>query len=158
MAYAVINTDSMSATKDASKHVCFKIVNTALENGSVVKIGSLVTGERQLYTYSTPQASTPLTSIAILVTPELVADERKKALSDFRNEVGDKALGFMLEKGDVFTITAEGLTGTSIAVGNVVELQANTKLKVVATATSGSTKVGSVIAIENGKYRIRVGD
>jgi hypothetical protein len=158
MAYAVINTDSMSATKDASKHVHFRITNTALENGSVVKIGSLVTGERQLYTYSTPEVSTPLTSIAILVTPELVADERKKALSDFRNEVGDEALGFMLEKGDVFTITAEGLTGTSIAVGNVVELQADTKLKVVATATSGSTKVGSVIAIENGKYRIRVGD
>lgn len=158
MAYAVINTDLMSATKDASKHVSFKIVSTAVENGNVLRIGSLADGERQVYQYSTPAVNTALTSIAILVTPELVADERKKALSDFRNEVGDIALGFMLEKGDVFTVTAEALTGSSIAVGNIVELQAGTKLKVVSSLTSGSTKVGSVIAIENGKYRIRVSD
>lgn len=161
MAYTIFRSDLMTATKDASKHVFFKIVTTAVENGNVLKIGKLVSGERNSYTYATPSANTALTSIAILTSPELMSDERKKNLNEFINEVGVTSRAFMLEKGDVFSVTAEGLTGTDIAVDDIVELQADTKLKVVALATgltSGSTKVGTIVGIEGDYYRIRVGD
>ena len=158
MAYGIFRSDLMTATKDASKHVFFKIVTTAVENGNVLKIGNLVTGERNSYTYATPTATTALTSIAIISTPELMSNERKTNLNEFINEVGTTARAFMFEKGDVFSVTADALTGTDIAVGNIVELQAGTKLKVVTTLTSGSTKVGTVIAIEGNYYMIRVGD
>ena len=54
----------------------------------------------------------------------------------------------MLQSGDVFSVTADGLTATTPAVGNLVELQADTTLNIVATATSGSTQVGKIIAKE----------
>ena len=162
MAYAIIRTDLMSAIKDASKHVFFKIVTTAVENGNVLKIGSLVTGERNTYTYATPAVTTPLTSIAIVTTPELMSDERKKNQNEFINAVGTVARAFMFEKGDVFSVTAEAVTNAAtIAVGDIVELAASTKLKIVASATgltSGSTKVGTVIGIEGDYFVIRVGD
>jgi len=162
MAYTIFRSDLMTATKDASKHVFFKIVTADVENGNVLKIGKLVTGERNSYTYTTPAVNTPLTSIAILTTPELMADERKKNLNEFINEVGTTARAFMLEKGDVFSVTAAGLTNAAtIAVDDIVELAAGTKLKVVASATgltSGSTKVGTIIGIEGDYFRIRVGD
>lgn len=162
MAYAIIRTDLMSATKDASKHVFFKIATTAVENGNVLKIGSLVTGERNVYTYATPAVDTPLTAIAILTTPELMSDERKKNLNEFRNEVDTIARGFMVEKGDTFSVTTDAVTNAAtIAVGDIVELAASTKLKVVAAATgltSGSTKVGEVINIEGNYFVIRVCD
>ena len=68
----------------------------------------------------------------------------------------------MFEKGDVFSVTAEAVTNAAtIAVGDIVELAASTKLKIVASATgltSGSTKVGTVIGIEGDYFVIRVGD
>jgi len=161
MAYAIFNSDLMTAITDASKHVFFKITGTGVQNGNVVKIDSLVSGERNVYTYATPEANTPLTSVAILTTPELMSDERKKNLNEFINEVGTVARGFMFEKGDVFSVTVDGLTGTDIAAGDIVELDASTKLKVVAKATgltSGSTKVGTVIEVVGDVVRIRVGD
>lgn len=161
MAFAIFNSDLMTATTDASKHVFFKITSSAVQNGSVVKIGALVSGERNSYTYTAPIAATPITAIAILTSPELMSDERKKNLNEFTNEVGTTARGFMVEKGDVFSLTTDGLTGSEIAVGDIVELAAATKLKVVASATgltSGSTKVGTVIEVVSNVIRIRVGD
>lgn len=45
-------------------------------------------------------------------------------------------------------MTAEALAAASdIEIGNVVELQAGTKLKVVSSATNGSTVVGKIVDI-----------
>ena len=161
MAYAIFNSDLMTAITDASKHVFFKITGSAVQNGNVVKIGTLVSGERNVYTYETPARDTALTAIAILTTPELMSDERKKNLNDFINDVDTIARGFMFEKGDVFSVTTDGLTGTDIAAGDIVELAASTQLKVVAALTgltAGSTKVGTVIEVVGNVVRIRVGD
>ena len=48
-------------------------------------------------------------------------------------------------------MTAEALDGSfdaSSAKGKIVELQASTKMKVVASLTSGSTQVGTIEAVE----------
>lgn len=158
--YCVVTREKMTSEWDGSKRVSFKYqpsgVDTAVQNGNVVVLGGLITGAREVYTATTPAANTALSAIVLVTTPEVLADERLKNLSDFRNEAGKIATGDKLFAGDIFSITAEGIEGTPVK-GSVIELQAGTKLKAVATLTGGSTKVGTVIDIVNGKYAIQVG-
>lgn len=160
MAYAIVRTDLMSGTKQPADLVSVKYqvssVDTAIENGNVALVGALATGEREVYLASAPAADSALNDIVLIATPELNYDERLKNLNQFRNEAGEIARGYRLRSGNVFSVTAEGLTATTPKVGDIVELQAGTKLKVVATLTSGSTKVGTVIAIEGDYIVIRV--
>lgn len=106
-----------------------------------------------------PAANSAIAKIALVATPEVLADERKKSLTDFRNEAGAIARGYLLESGDIFSVTAEAVTaieGTAPAAGQVVELQADTKLKLTASLTSGSTQVGTVLAKEGSWIVVRV--
>lgn len=160
MAYAIVRTDLMSGTKQPADLVSIKYqvssVDTAIENGNVALVGALGTGEREVYLASAPTATSALEDVVLVATPELNYDERLKNLNQFRNEAGEIARGYRLRSGNIFSVTAEALTASTPAVGNIVELQAGTKLKVVATLTSGSTKVGTVIAIEGDYIVIRV--
>lgn len=159
MAYSVVTRERMTSEWDGSKRVSIKYqpssVDTAIENGSVLVLGGLIDGEREVYTATTPTATTKLGAIVLVTTPEVVADERKKNLEDFRNEAGDIATGDKLFSGDIFSVTAEGFTGTP-AKGKIVELQASTKLNAVATLTASSTQVGTIIDFVNGKYAVQV--
>ena len=156
MAYAVITREKMASEFDGTKRVSLKI-NEDLQNGSVVVVGDLVTGKREVYETSKPSVDTKLTDIAILTTPEVDPDERKKNLSDFVNKKDalQPATGDYLTAKDIFSLTAEGFDGTP-AVGNTVELQASYKLNAVATATSGSTVVGKIVDYVNGEYAVKV--
>lgn len=160
MAYAIVRTDLMSGTKQPADLVSVKYqvsnVDTAIENGNVALVGALATGEREVYLATTPAADSALNDIVLIATPELNYDERLKNLNQFRNEAGEIARGYRLRSGNIFSVTAEALTATTPAVDNIVELQADTKLKVVSSLTSGSTKVGTVIAIEGDYIVIRV--
>ena len=149
MAHTVFRSDKMHGTENAADLVNVKITED-LDNGSIVVVGAIATGEREAYTMSKPTAATALRAVALLAAPEVMYDERLKALSDFYNQSGAIVRGYRLVSGDEFSLTADGLDGTP-AVGSVVELQAAYKLKVVESLTSGSTQVGTVIANE-GKY------
>lgn len=154
--YAVITREKMASEYDGTKRVSLKI-NEDLQNGSVVVVGDLVSGKREVFATTKPTATTKLTDIAILTTPEVDADERKKNLSDFTNKAASllPATGDYLTARDIFSLTAEGFDGTP-AVGNIVELQADYKLKVVSSATAGSTSVGKIVDFANGKYAVKV--
>ncbi|GLB26600.1 hypothetical protein LXJ15735_28410 [Lacrimispora xylanolytica] len=154
--YAVITREKMASEYDGTKRVSLKI-NEDLQNGSVVVVGDLVSGKREVFATTKPTASTKLTDIAILTTPEVIADERKKNLSDFTNKAASllPATGDYLTAKDIFSLTAEGFDGTP-AVGNIVELQADYKLKVVSSATAGSTSIGKIVDFANGKYAVKV--
>ncbi len=154
MAYCKVNTDRMAGSWDGSKLISIKYLPsdtaTAIENGNVVLVGGLVSGSREVFDCETPAVDSAIGKIALVVTPEVETDERKKGLNEFRNAAGAVARAYRLCSGDIFSVTAEGLTaisGTAPAAGQVVELQAATKLKLVATATSGSTVVGSVLEV-----------
>lgn len=159
MAYAIVTREAMQSESVANLRKSFKYqpssVDTAVENGNVVVKGSLIDGQREIYTATTPTATTKLEDILLVTTPEVLADERKKNLSDFRNEAGEVATGDVLKTGDIFSVTAEAFTGTP-AKGKIVELQAGTKLKVVDSLTAGSTQVGTIIDLANGKYAVQV--
>lgn len=162
MAYAVVRTDLLAGTDVRAKLVSIQYLGangetpTAIENGNVLKVGALkaidsANGvyEREIFVGATPAANTPLTEIVLVATPELMYDEHKKHLNEFRNEAGAICRGYRLHTGDIFSVTKEALAGvTTPAIGNVVELKADTKLNVAASATNGSTVVGKIIAID----------
>lgn len=150
--YGVVRTDRLLGITNHAGIVSVKYyvdtTATEIENGNVVKVGDLMEGEREVYKATAPEADTPITEIALIADPEVMYDERKKALYEFINEAGDIVRGYRLHTGDIFSVTKEALSAAAdIAIGDAVELQADTKLKVAASATEGSTEVGKVIDI-----------
>lgn len=167
--YGKVRLDLMHGTTNPADLVSVKYqvtvsdttTDTAIENGNVVVIGALISGEREVYAASKPTATSTKGSIALIATPELIYDQSThKNVNEFRNEAGDIARAYRLVTGDVFGITMESVAGratmAAVTVGDVVELKADTKLNVVATLTSGSTQIGTVIAKEGDYVVIRV--
>lgn len=165
MAYGVVRTDNMFGTDVRAGLVSIKYIavsssggnttrtETEIENGNVLRVGELMEGEREIFNGYVPAVNTPLNEIVLVATPEVMYDERKRNLDEFINEAGRPCRGYRLHKGDIFSVTADALTvsvsgKTAPEEGNLVELQADTKLKVVATATNGSTVVGKIIAVD----------
>lgn len=155
MAYCVARTDKLMGTDVRSMLESVKyqvadtegaMVDTAIENGNVVKVGALISGEREVKSATTPAATTKIDEVVLVVAPEVMYDERKKNLDEYRNEAGQIVRGYHLHSGDIFSVTAEGLKNASPAVSQVIELAASTKWNNVATATQGSTVVGKIIA------------
>ena len=158
MAYAQVRLDNMAGTtvgtllRSVKYYAGETPVVTAIQNGMVVKLDGLLTGENEIYKGVVPTAATALSDIVLIATPEVMYDERKHNLDEFINEAGTAARGYKLTSGDIFSVTAEAINGTPVLSGGsaatLIELMADTTLKVVATATSGSTQVGKVIAID----------
>lgn len=158
--HGVVRTDLMSGTDVRADLVSIEYLGadgateTAIDNGNVLKVGALkgdsTNGyEREIYVGSKPAANDPLDSIVLIATPEVMYDERVRNLDEFYNEAGQPCRGYRFHRGGVFSVTKEALAGAaSPAIGNVVELKADTKLNVASTATNGSTVVGSIIAID----------
>ena len=161
MAYGVFRSDLMSGTDVAADLVSVKYMGsgstaTDIENGCVVKLDGLMTGEREIWKGVTPAANTPLNQIAIIGGEEVMYDERKKNLDEFIN-VKDVAMrGYIPRSRNIFSVTAESLnsaSGVTPANGYIVELMAGVKLNVVASATASTTTVGKIIDIEDsGRY------
>ncbi len=174
MAYAVVRTDLLAGTDVRSKMLSIEYLGadgetpTAIQNGNVVKIGPLKTidstnhiYEREIFVGTTPAANDAVADIALVATPELMYDATKKNLDDFINPAGRASRAYRLHTGDIFSVTKDGLDGAATpAIGDIVELKAGTKLNVAASgtgATSGSTTVGKIIAIDVvGRYTFYV--
>jgi len=149
--HAVITRERVAAEWDGSKRVSLKC-KADIDNGNIVVLGDKLPGERELYDYSIPTASTKLDEIVILGTPEVMADERKKNISDFYNEVGQPMDGDMLEKTNYVGLTEEAFGGTPV-VGEFVEIEGgSTKLKPAATDANA---VGKIVDLYNGKYGVQ---
>lgn len=161
--YGVVRTDNMTGTVNGvyldsvryfTTTTTANDTPTAIENGNVVKVGALLDGERELHLATTPAANTALKEIGLVATPEVFYDERIHNLDQFINEAGSNVRVYYLHQNDEFGITAECFeAAAAVAVGDIVELQAKTKLKIVKSATASTTTVGHIIAIEAaGRY------
>ena len=164
MAYAVVRTDKLLGTQGFPQIASFKFFKTVnnkevaaeIENGNVVDIsaGLMTDGaqtptiiNREEYKAVAPTATTKLKDVLLVANPELDRTKKYNALDEYINKAGMPVRGYHLHENDIFSVTDEALDGTP-AVGSLVELQAGTKLKVVASATNGSTTVGKIIQIE----------
>lgn len=144
--HGVVRTDLLAGTDVRSGLVSAKYMGsgdtaTAIDNGNVIKIESLVEGEREIYKGVTPAASDALEDIILVASPEVMYDERLVSLEDFYNEADEICRGYRLHENDIFSVTAEALEG-SPDVNQKVALDAATKLKV----GGEGTEVGTIIA------------
>lgn len=155
MAYGIVRTDNMYGTDVRTGLVSIQYMGadgatpTAIENGNVLKVGALKTGEREVYVGGAVAAADKISDVVLVASPEVMYDERKRNLDEFINEAGKNCRGYRLHTGDIFSVTKDALDGvTTPAVGNIVELKAGTKLNVADTATKDSTVVGKIIAVD----------
>ena len=159
--YTVITREAMASEYDGTKRKSAKFYNAGdpaeIENGMVVKIAGTIPGEREVLKVVAPEGSEDVADLWIVTTPEVVADERKKNLSDFVNEAGQIITIDKLMPNDIFSLTAEGLTGTAVAGHNVGLASAGGVKLVVDAANSGmGTVIGTVLDIANAKVGIMV--
>ena len=107
MAYAhcICDSANMSGSFLSSKHVNVKL-SADVDNGNIVAIGALADGESEAFVASKPTATTPISKLALIKAPEVLADERLKNLGDFYNKAGAIVRGYLFESGDEFRLTA----------------------------------------------------
>ena len=156
MAHAIVKTELMQGTYDPTALVSLKYygeneanqeVLANIDNGNVVLLGDLMTGEREIFKATTPAANSDIKNIVLVAAPERFTDERKRNMKDFYNVAGDTVRGYRLVSGRWFSVTSEAISGT-LAKGKIVELQAGTQLKAVTSPTGGSTVVGKIMEVE----------
>lgn len=161
MAYAKFRSDLMSGTTNAEDLVTIRYQASSadkdIENGCVVAVGNLMDGEREVRIGTAPVKAAKLDDIAIIGSEEVVKTKAKYSKDEFINKAGENARGYRLgKKHQIFSVTAEALTGTPTK-GHVVELDGTNKLAVVASNTSGNTAIGKIIDIEGEWIVIEVG-
>ena len=149
MVHAKVRTDNLTGTVFGGDLVSVKYQpsgkDTEIDNGNFVKVGALI-----------PAANTALSDIVLIASPEVDKTVSSNTLGEFENRAGDILRGYKLVRG-YFSVTKEALdAAAAIEVGDIVELQAGTKGNVVKTLTSGSTKVGTVEAIEGDWIVIKI--
>ena len=147
MAYTICNLDRMSGTEDSSLLVSLKYFNAsdkeaAIENGSIVKIGDLLDGQREVRKAVTPTASDEIKDLVLVANPEVIYDEsRYHGLEEYINVAGKDLRGYRFHNGDGFSLTAEGFDGTP-AKGKYVVVGNTTKAKISDSATG--TVIGKI--------------
>jgi len=155
MAYGVVRTDNMYGTDVRAALVSIKYMGddgatpTEIENGCVLKVGALMDGEREIYIGSAVEAGDSLNDIVLIDSPEVMYDERKRNLDEYINEADKACRGYRFHSGQIFSVTKDALVGAETPKeGDIVELAAGTKMSVAESATSGSTTVGVIIAVD----------
>lgn len=125
MANMVVRLDNVQATHDGSLLKSAKYFNssdkkTEVQNGVLVTIGELLTGEREIHK-ATDVASGD-TYIGIVCTPELIYDQTglgDTVLENFTNAADEVIRVAILERGDIFSIANEAAAGADKTVGDL---------------------------------------
>lgn len=121
-----------------------------MDNGSIINLGDLITGESELRAVATPATATLATEPVLLVASPEVCYEKGKSLKDFYNEANKPARAYWLNRGDVFAINYAGiacLANNTPVVGNYV-IQADGSLKLTEANAIGATSfAGKIIAL-----------
>lgn len=117
--YQVVRLDVLSGNRDntqvkSAKYFDASDVAAEVQNGTIVAIGSLMAGEREIHKVTPVEADS--TYVGIVSTPEVMYDERLSALDDFINEADAPVRVHVLHAGDVFSI-ANGSNTADITLG-----------------------------------------
>jgi len=148
MSHAIIRLDNVAAQYNSAliKSVKYYVGSTAtaIDNGNIVALSGLLTGEREIYKTVAPTATS---KVLLTAGVELQYDESTyHGLGDYQNLAGVPFRAIALQTGDTFSVTSEAFD-TTPAVGNYVTVSTTTTMVVKATVTTEQV-IGTVIAIE----------
>ena len=157
--YTIFNSDKMSGTEDSSLLVSVRYFNASdkeaeLENGSIVKVGDFLDGQREVRKATTPAGTEKISEVVIVTAPEVTYDEtRYHGLEEYINEAGKVILGYRLHSGDGFSLTKEGFSGNP-AKGKYLTVGTTTKPVIAASAATGVVigKINDVWTLGNDTY------
>lgn len=160
-AKAVVRLDKMQATYagniESVKFYDATNAPAAIENGRVVALAGLVSGERDIMKGVAPAAASD--KVVLVAGVELMADQTvTHGVDEYENPANKPFRAFHLYEGDIFSVSynALDLIGSAPVVGNFVAVQAgSTKLKEYTGASlpADAAFVGKIIATE--KWGIR---
>lgn len=164
--HGVVRTDNMHGTAFGGDLVSVlyqaSSANADVDNGCFCVPGAYKTGEREVRLATAPAANTAVSALALIASEEVDSDKKYNTLAEFYNKAGSVARGYKLHPGDMFSLTKEALSiGSSVTptVGtSILECQADAKGLLVNSATSGSTKIADLVAIEGDWLVFRVVD
>lgn len=140
---SILNLDKVAATKSGRLE---SVKHTAeLQNGMVVNLGALATGEREVFDVSVPATATLATAEVLLIAAPEVMYEGYKGLKDFTITAGTATKAYRLETGDIFTVTDDAITGTTVVGQYVIPANASLKLAAAADLTGGTKFAAKVI-------------
>ncbi len=163
MAFGCVRTDNMSGTTLGKDLVSLRYFDKSgkeaeIENGCVVLIGEYLEGQREVRKATDVAKNSPLNKVALVASEEVDKAKSYNALSEFKNKAGADVRGYRVGcPANCFSVTKECfVAGGHFAVGAIVELADGNKFAVVESATSGSTKVGVITAVEDMWYVVEV--
>lgn len=125
MAKAVVRTDNLAGIVDGSKLVSLRYyvstTETAIENGTVLKLDSLIENTRgagsHVWKAVAPEASDTIDGtnhkLVLVASPEILYNSNFAGLDEYENEAGKDCLGYVLQAGDTFAVTADGFAGAT---------------------------------------------
>lgn len=147
MTNPIINLDKIQAKKNGNLESLKHTADVA--QGSVAHVGALVTGSRDVHELVTPATATITTDEVVLIASPEYSYLPGKSLEDFVNVTGTPMRAYHLTEGDVFTLSDDGIDGTTAVGGYVIPQNASLKLAVASDLTGGTRFAGKVIAKGN---------
>lgn len=151
MAKTVVRTDNLAGIVDGSKLVSVRYyvstTETAIENGTIVKLDSLIEGTRGAgsHVWKAVGATAADTAdgtnhkLVLVASPEYLYTSKYAAFDEYENEAGKDCLGYVLQSGDTFAITADGFVGGTAPTSTNKYLKIATNGDVKLTAASSNT-------------------
>ena len=139
--FAMFRADNLAGTTQG-KYLASVRMAEDLENGSIVVPGAYEAGEREVRACAAPTAEA-VGKIAILGSEEVNKDVKIDTVGAFTNKTGTVARAYILEAGDIFSVSAEGFVAVP-EVGAEVKVAAGAYKMGIA----GDVTVGECIAIE----------
>lgn len=137
--YTVIRTDNLSGTDQRADLLSVRVYDAegnpiAVENGTIVKVGALEAGEREIYKATLATADDNINECAILAGVEVMYDDRARNLSDYINEAGKAVRAYIPRNRNFFGVTKEGFVGGTVPVKDgEVGIGANGKIDTAGT-------------------------
>lgn len=126
---AIVRKDKMLAGYNGNLE-SVKVHNTAgsqkveVTNGVFVVVGALLQGEREVKKATLAGASDAVKDVLLIHNAEVMYDERKDKLADFRIKADKVARAYRLHTGDIITLTEDLFSG-AVAVGDKLVVKAN---------------------------------
>lgn len=166
MAKAVVRTDNLAGIVDGSKLVSVRYyvstTETAIENGTIVKLDSLIEGTRGAGSHvwkavgatASDTADGTNHKLVLIASPEYLYDSTYAGLDEYQNEAGKDCLGYVLQSGDVFAITADGFKGGTAptSTNHYLAIESNGDTKLKASSSSSGAMADFLEAETEGGY------
>ena len=153
MAYAIVNTDRLG-DEIVSVQYYVGTAKTAVQNGSIVVLGALETGSREVHKATAVAdvdgtASTVANGALYLIASPEYMYEAGKLLNEFINPTTEPARAYKLEYGKYFSVTKEAFYNSvaPTTTNKYITLYSDASPLMTAVSSASNNKIGELVDI-----------